>query len=78
MGLAATADYVKGHLEVIDMGKVLGFAGGILEVDFKGLLKKLDIRDEDVKLKVKNKLNLVIDFLQWPYIMITGSQPWSY
>ena len=78
MGLKESIEYAKGHLEMIDMGKVLGVAGGLLEVNPKAVLKKLDIRDEDVKLKIKNKLNLIIDFLQWPYIMITGSQPWAY
>jgi len=78
VGLAATVDSVKGHIADIDMGKILGVAGGLLEVDYKGLIKKFDIRDEDVKLLIKNKLNLVIDFMQWPLIMLTGSQPWTY
>ena len=78
VGIDATIDNVKGHLHDLDMGKVLGVAGKVLELDPKAMLKKIDIRDEDVKLKLKNKLNLIIDFMQWPFIMVTGGQPWTW
>ena len=78
VGVSATIENVKGHLAVLDMGKVLGVAGKVLEINPKEVLKKMDLRDEDVRLAVKNKLNLVIDFMQWPFIMVTGGQPWTW
>jgi len=78
IGCAAYVDQVKEHAAALDMGKVLGVFSFVLEVNPKDVLKKLDIRDEDVKFAVKKKLNLVIDFMQWPLIMLTGGQPWTY
>lgn len=78
IGVDAAVESVKGHLQVLDMGKVLGVAGKVLEINPKAVLAKIDIRDEDVRLKIKNKLNLVIDFMQWPFIMVTGGQPWTW
>ena len=78
IGIEASIEQVKDHLHDLDMGKALGVAGKLLEVDYKGLVKKFDIRDEDVKLALKNKLNLIIDFMQWPFIMVTGGQPWTW
>ena len=57
---------------------MLAVAGGVLEADPKALLKKFDLRDEDVRFAVKKKINLLVDFLQWPFIFVTGAQPWTY
>lgn len=78
IGIDASIELVKDHLHDLDMGKCLGVAGKLLEVDYKKLIKKFDIRDEDVQLALKNKLNLIIDFMQWPFIMVTGGQPWTW
>lgn len=78
IGIDASIELAKDHLHDLDMGKMLGVAGKLLEVDYKKLIKKFDIRDEDVQLALKNKLNLIIDFMQWPFIMVTGGQPWTW
>ena len=78
IGVDASIELAKDHLHDLDMGKMLGVAGKLLEVDFKKTLKNFDIRDEDVQFGVKKKLNLIIDFLQWPFIMVTGGQVWTW
>ena len=78
IGVDASIELAKDHLHDLDMGKMLGVAGKLLEVDFKKTLKNFDLRDEDVQFGVKKKLNLIIDFLQWPFIMVTGGQVWTW
>lgn len=78
IGLGASVELLKDHIRDLDMGKMLAVAGGVLEADPKAFLKKFDLRDEDVQFAVKKKLNLVLDFMQWPFIFVTGKQPWTY
>lgn len=78
IGVEASLELLKDTVRDLDMGKMLAVAGGVLEADPKAILKKFDLRDEDVQLAVKKKLNLVLDFLQWPFIFVTGEQPWTY
>lgn len=78
IGVEASLELLKDTVRDLDMGKMLGVAGGILEADPKAFLKKFDLRDEDVQFEVKKKINLLVDFLQWPFIFVTGEQPWTY
>ena len=78
IGVEASLDLLKDTVRDLDMGKMLAVAGGVLEADHKALLKKFDLRDEDVRFAVKKKINLLVDFLQWPFIFVTGAQPWTY
>ncbi len=78
IGVEASLELLKDTVRDLDMGKMLGVAGGILEADPKAFLKKFDLRDEDVQFAVKKKLNLLVDFLQWPFIFVTGEQLWTY
>lgn len=78
IGVEASLELLKDTVRDLDMGKMLAVAGGVLEADPKALLKKFDLRDEDVQFAVKKKLNLLVDFLQWPFIFVTGEQPWTY
>ena len=78
IGVEASLELLKDTVRDLDMGKMLAVAGGVLEADPKALLKKFDLRDEDVRFAVKKKSNLLIDFLQWPFIFVTGEQPWTY
>lgn len=78
IGVEASLELLKDTVRDLDMGKMLGVAGGLLEADPKAFLKKFDLRDEDVQFAVKKKLNLLVDFLQWPFIFVTGEQLWTY
>ena len=78
IGVEASLELLKDTVRDLDMGKMLAVAGGVLEADPKALLKKFDLRDEDVRFAVKKTINLLIDFLQWPFIFVTGEQPWTY
>ncbi len=78
IGVEASLELLKDTVRDLDMGKMLAVAGGVLEADPKAFLKKFDLRDEDVRFAVKKKLNLLADFLQWPFIFVTGEQPWTY
>ncbi len=78
IGVEASVELLKDTVRDLDMGKLLGVAGGLLEADPKAFLKKFDLRDEDVQFAVKKKLNLLVDFLQWPFIFVTGEQLWTY
>ena len=78
IGVEASLELLKDTVRDLDMGKMLCVAGGILEADPKAFLKKFDLRDEDVQFAVKKKLNLLVDFLQWPFIFVTGEQLWTY
>ena len=78
IGVEASLELLKDTVRDLDMGKLLGVAGGILEADPKAFLKKFDLRDEDVQFAVKKKINLLVYFLQWPFIFVTGEQPWTY
>lgn len=78
IGVEASLELLKDTVRDLDMGKMLGVAGGIFEADPKAFLKKFDLRDEDVQFAVKKKLNLLVDFLQWPFIFVTGEQLWTY
>ena len=72
IGVEASLELLKDTVRDLDMGKMLAVAGGVLEADPKALLKKFDLRDEDVRFAVKKKINLLVDFLQWPFIFVTG------
>lgn len=78
IGVEASLELLKDTVRDLDMGKMLAVAGGVLEADPKALLKKFDLRDEDVRFAAKKKINLLVDFLQWPFIFVTGEQPWTY
>lgn len=78
IGVEASLELLKDTVRDLDFGKMLAVAGGVLEADPKAFLKKFDLRDEDVRFAVKKKLNLLVDFLQWPFIFVTGEQPWTY
>ena len=49
IGVEASLDLLKDTVRDLDMGKMLAVAGGVLEADPKALLKKFDLRDEDVR-----------------------------
>ena len=60
-------------IKEIDGGKILSSVSGLLEVNTKAIKKKLEsLCDENTAFAIRDKLDLVKDFCQWPVNYIQG------
>lgn len=70
----ATKNHVMETIKYLDSGKLLGVAGGLLELDPKAMVQKAKdkLTDEDSMLFIKSKVRLVSDILGWVPTYIEG------
>ena len=64
IGLKEYASGLWNSVKEIDGGKILSSASELLEVNTKAIKKKLC--DENTEFAIRDKLDLVKDFCQWP------------
>ena len=71
VGVKEYASELWTSIKEIDGGKILSSVSGLLEVNTKAIKKKLEsLCDENTA--IRDKLDLVKDFCQWPVNYIQG------
>lgn len=71
----AAKDNLHETIKYLDAGKVLGVLGGAMEeLHPKKIVAKVKdtLSDEDLRIKVDDKLHLVGDLLTWPVSMVSS------
>ena len=67
IGLKEYASGLWTSIKEIDGGKILSSASELLEVNTKAIKKKFEsLCDENTTFAIRDKLDLVKDFCQWP------------
>ena len=67
IGLKEYASGLWNSIQEIDGGKILSSASSLLEVNVKAIKNKIDaLCDENTEFAIRDKLDLVKDFCQWP------------
>ena len=67
VGVKEYASELWTSIKEIDGGKILSSVSGLLEVNTKAIKKKLEsLCDENTAFAIRDKLDLVKDFCQWP------------
>ncbi len=73
VGVKEYASELWTSIKEIDGGKILSSASELLEVNTKAVKKKIEsLCDENTKFAIRDKLDLVKDFCQWPVNYIQG------
>ena len=73
VGVKEYASELWTSIKEIDGGKILSSASSLLEVNVKAIKNKIDaLCDENTEFAIRDKLDLVKDFCQWPVNYIQG------
>ena len=73
VGVKEYASELWTSIKEIDGGKILSSASSLLEVNVKSIKNKIDaLCDENTEFAIRDKLDLVKDFCQWPVNYIQG------